>query len=58
MPGNWSDFGGLVRIAYNFDFKMQFGLYELSRNYFHVLVKIVVLAQASRLLKRFRLTPD
>ena len=47
-----------MRIAYNFDFKMQFGLYELSRNYFHVLVKIVVLAQASRLLKRFRLTPD
>ena len=47
MPGNWSDFGGLVRIAYNFDFKMQFGLPELSRNYFHVLVKIIVLAQAS-----------
>ena len=47
MPGNWSDLGGLVGIAYNFDFKMQFGLSELSRNYFHVLVKIVLLAQAS-----------
>ena len=58
MPGNWSDFGGLVRIAYNFDLKMRFGLPELSRNYFHVLVEIVVLAQASRLLKRCRLTPD
>ena len=47
MPGNWSDFGGLARIAYNFDFKMQFGLPELSRNYFHAPVKIVFLAHSS-----------
>ena len=48
MPANWSDFGGLEKIAYNFVLEMQFGLLELTRNYFHLLIKIlVVLAQAS-----------
>ena len=47
MPGNWSDLGGLMKVAYNFDFKMQFGLHELSRNSFHALVKIVLLPHIS-----------
>ena len=43
MPGNWSDFGGLMNVAYKFYFKMQFGLPELLRNYFHALMKIAIL---------------
>ena len=39
MSGNWSNFGDEGKIAYNFDFEMQFGLLELLRNYYHVLVK-------------------
>ena len=39
MSGNWSNFGDEEKIAYNLDFEMQFGLLELSRNYFHVLAK-------------------
>ena len=39
MSGNWSNLGDEGKIAYNFDFEMQFGLLELLRNYFHVLVK-------------------
>ena len=59
MPGNWSDFGGLMKVAYNFYFKMQFGLPELLRNYFHALMKIAILLHTvSWYVKRFRLNTD
>ena len=47
MPGNWSDFGGLMKVAYNFYFQMQFGLPELLKNYFHALMKIASLLHTS-----------